>query len=215
MRIVIAGGHGQIALLLARQLAERGHRPVNLIRSPAQRADAEATGATPVVFDLESGTAQELAVHVSGADGVVFAAGAGPNSTAERKLTVDRDGATLLAAAAKRADVSRYVMVSAIATDDFDPSSDEVYQIYLRAKSEADASLRDSGLDWTIVRPGRLRNDAPTGRVTVAASTGPGSVPRADVAAVVLGCLEQPRTIGQQFELITGDTPIAQALAAL
>lgn len=214
MRIVIAGGHGQIALLLARRLTDAGHVPVSLIRNPAHAADVAQAGGTPLVLDLEATSAADLAAHLEGADAVVFAAGAGPGSTAERKLTVDRDGATLLAAAAEQAGVRRYVLVSAMAADSFDPDSDDIFQVYLRAKSEADAAVRGTGLDWTIVRPGGLTNDAATGRVTIAESTGRGSIPRADVAGVVFGCLRTAATIGRQFEVISGDTPIAEAVAS-
>ena len=213
MRIVIAGGHGKIALLLARQLVESGHQAVSIIRNPAHADEVEATGAEPVVLDLEQATSGELAARLDGADAVVFAAGAGGGSTAERKLTVDRDGATMLIAAAELAGVRRYVLISAMAADSFDPDSSEIFQVYLRAKSEADAALRNSDLDWTIVRPGGLTDDAPTGSVRVAESTGRGTIPRADVAAVVLHCLTHNATIGRQFEVISGDTPIADALA--
>jgi uncharacterized protein YbjT (DUF2867 family) len=215
MRIVIAGGHGQIALLLARQLVEAGHVAVSLIRNPDHAAEVAQAGAKPVVLDLEQSAPADLAEHLYGADAVVFAAGAGPNSTAERKLTVDRDGATLLAAAAQQAGVSRYLLVSAIATDDFDPDSDEIYQVYLRAKSEADAAVRATDLTWTIVRPGGLTDEPGTGLVQVAESTGRGSIPRADVAAVLVACLADDSSIGHQFEVISGDTAIADAIASL
>lgn len=215
MRVVIAGGHGQIALLLSRQLSDAGHQPVGLIRNPEHIADLQQVGADPAVVDLESAPVNELAGHLAAADAVVFAAGAGPNSTAARKETVDRGAAILLAQAAAAAGVRRYVMVSALNTDDFDPDSEEIFQIYLRAKSEADAALRDTSLDWTIVRPGGLTDDDPTGLVTIASSTGRAQIPRADVAAVIVAALLDPSTIGKQFELISGDTPIAEALAAL
>jgi uncharacterized protein YbjT (DUF2867 family) len=213
MRIVIAGGHGQIALLLAQQLVQSGHQPVNIIRNPAHVDEVTATGAEPVLLDLEQATSSVLATQLAGADAVVFAAGAGPGSTAERKLTVDRDGATLLLAAAELAGVTRYVMISAIGADTFDADSTETYQVYLRAKSEADAALRNSDLQWTVVRPGGLTNDPGTGNVTMAESTGRGTIPRADVAAVVVQCLTTPGTIGKQFEVISGDTPIEAGLA--
>ena len=150
-----------------------------------------------------------------GADAVVFAAGGGPSSGAARKLTMDRDGAVLLADAAERAGVRRYVMVSALAADSFDPESADVFQVYLRAKSEADADLRRRDLDWTVVRPGGLLDDPPTGRVRVAPSTGRGSVPRADVAAVLVELLVHGLGVRTQFELVSGDTPIPEALRAL
>ena len=215
MKIVVAGGHGQIALILQRLLAQAGHTPVGLIRTPEQAGDLEQVGSTPLVLDLEQIEVAELATHLVGADAVVFAAGAGPGSSAERKLSVDRDGAVLLADAAQAAGVRRYVMVSARATDDDDPYSDDVFQVYLRAKSEADADLRRRDLDWTIVRPGGLTDDEPTGRVRVADSTGRGSVPRADVAAVVAELLTSGGAVRVQFELIEGDTPITEALAGL
>jgi uncharacterized protein YbjT (DUF2867 family) len=215
MRIVIAGGHGQIALLASRLLADAGHQPVGLIRSAAQGGDLVAAGSEPSVLDLEQTDVATLAEVLEGADAVVFAAGAGPSSGAPRKLTLDRDGAVLLADAAERAGVRRYLMVSAIAADTFDAASDDVFQVYLRAKSEADADLRRRDLDWTVVRPGGLTNDPPTGRVRVAAETGPGTVPRADVAAVLVALLTSGAGVGAQFELISGDTPIAEAVAAL
>jgi uncharacterized protein YbjT (DUF2867 family) len=215
VRVVVAGGHGQIALVLQRMLAQAGHRPVGIIRRPEQAGDLEAVGSTPLVLDLEQTDVDTLATQIAGADAVVFAAGGGPNSGAARKLTVDRDAAILLADAAEAAGVRRYLMVSALATDDYDGDSEDVFQIYLRAKSEADADLRDRDLDWTIVRPGGLTNDPPTGLVLAAASTGGGSIPRADVAAVLADLLVSGRAVRVQFELISGDTPIRDALAGL
>jgi uncharacterized protein YbjT (DUF2867 family) len=215
MRIVIAGGHGQIALHLERLLAARGDEPVGLIRNPDHAADLQAAGATPVVVDLERATVDQLAASLAGADAVVFAAGAGPGSGVDRKDSVDRAAAALLADAAQAAGVRRYVMVSAMGADGYDPDSTDVFQVYLRAKAQADADLRGRDLDWTVVRPGGLTNSAPTGLVTLGDSTGRGSIPRADVAAVLLAVLDHPTTVGKQFELISGPTPIAEALAQL
>ena len=209
MKIYIAGGHGKIALLLARQLATAGHEPVAIIRNPAQGVDVAAVGATSVVLDLEASSPEQIADVVTGADAVVFAAGAGPGSTPERKLTVDRDGAIKLADAAAAAGVQRYVLVSAIGADSFDASSEDVFQIYLRAKSEADAHVRGTSLDWTIVRPGGLTDDAPTGRVTIGETVERGSIPRADVASVLFEALANGRWVGEQFEVVSGDTPIS------
>ena len=211
MRILIAGGHGKIALLLSRLLRDAGHEPVGIIRNPDHADDLRSAGAEPLIFDLENGTAEELAGQLAGADAVVFAAGAGPGSGAARKRTMDRDGAILLADAAERAGVQRIVVVSAHATDRFDPESDDVFQIYLRAKSEADADIRARTLDWTIVRPGSLTDDPPTGRVQVGDSVPPGRIPRADVAAVIASVLLQGRALRRQFELTSGDTPIEDA----
>jgi uncharacterized protein YbjT (DUF2867 family) len=145
----------------------------------------------------------------------VFAAGDGPGSGVARKQTVDRDAATLLADAAESAGVARYVMVSAISADDrsLDEHYDEIFRAYIRAKSEADADVRArSALHTTIVRPGLLTDESGTGRVRVADSTGRGEIPRADVAAVLLAVLDSPATAGRTFEVIGGETPIAEAL---
>lgn len=213
MRIVIAGGHGQIALLLTRRLAERGDVGVGLIRNQDHEAEVVAAGGEAALFDLEAGSVEQLTDIVRGADAVVFAAGAGPNSTAARKRTVDRDGAVMLAEAALGAAVRRYVLVSSMGADDFDPESGEIFQLYLRAKSEADAAVRARELDWTIIRPGGLTDDPATGRVQIAESTGRGSIPRDDVAAVIVAALNEPATIGRQFEVISGQTQISEALA--
>jgi uncharacterized protein YbjT (DUF2867 family) len=215
MRVVIAGGHGQIALHLERMLADRGDRAVGIVRNPAHVADVEQAGAQGVVLDLENSTVDQVAEVVTGADAVVFSAGAGPGSGAARKLTVDRDAAILLADAATATRVRRYVMVSAYGADDYDPNSPDVFQVYLGAKSEADAAIRARDLDWTIVRPGGLTNTPGTGAVRLGDSVGRGSIPREDVAAVLLNVLNLPSTAGRQFEVIGGTTPIGDALAAL
>jgi uncharacterized protein YbjT (DUF2867 family) len=215
MRVVIAGGHGQIGLLLAARLARAGHQPVGLIRNPQHEDEVQAAGAQAVLIDLEAVSAVELSDHLGAADAVVFAAGAGPGSNSDRKLTVDRDAAALLAEAARLAQVRRFVMISAMGADTFESGSTEVFQVYLRAKSEADAALRATDLDWTIVRPGALTNDRGTGLVMAAARTGHGSIPRADVAEVIEQCLVQALAVGVQFDLIGGSTPVDAALVAL
>lgn len=209
MKVFIAGGHGKIALILERILAGDRHEVIGIVRNPEHVADVEATGASALVLDLEQADAATLAAHLEGADGVVFAAGAGPGSSAERKLTVDRDGAILLADAAERAGVGRVIVVSAIHTDRFDPDSDDVFQVYLRAKSEADADIRmRDGLDWTIVRPGSLTDDPGTGMVQVGESVPHETIPRADVAALIAELLTSGKAIKKQFEVVSGSTPI-------
>jgi nucleoside-diphosphate-sugar epimerase len=215
MRVVIAGGHGKIALMLERLLAEAGHEPVAIIRNPDQRDDIDATGAVAVVLDLEHASVDEVGQVLKNADAAVFAAGAGPGSTPERKFTVDRDAAILLADAAEAAGVPRLVVVSAMATDDFDSDSDEVFQLYLRAKSEADASVRERDLDWTIVRPGGLTNEPGTGRVRAATTAPRASIPRADVAATIAALLTSGGASRTQFELVSGEDPIDEAIASL
>jgi uncharacterized protein YbjT (DUF2867 family) len=209
MDILVAGGHGQIALRLLKLLASQGHTARGLIRRPEQATDLQAVGAVPVLGDLENDPS--LAPYVKGADAVVFAAGAGPGSGPARKRTVDLGGAVKLADAAIDQHVRRYVMVSSIGAQD--PSSGGQMQPYLEAKAEADAYVVASGLDCTIVRPGHLTDDPGTGLVSVTRELGNrGPVPRDDVAAVLAACLVTPATIGVTFELFTGHTPIAEAL---
>ncbi|GAA0991729.1 SDR family oxidoreductase [Subtercola frigoramans] len=215
MRIAIAGGHGAIALLTEKRLAEAGHEAVAIIRNPDHAADVLVAGGIPVVIDLEAVDAQTLARDLQGVDAVVFAAGAGPGSSAERKLTVDRDGAVLLADAAELAGIRRFVLVSSMGADASLPDSDDVFQVYLRAKGEADEAVRSRDLDYTIIRPGGLTDEAGTGQVTLAGSTGRGGIPRDDVAAIIVATLLDGTGIGAQFEAIAGDTPVAEALEAV
>jgi nucleoside-diphosphate-sugar epimerase len=219
MRVVIAGGHGKIALILEKLLADRGDSVAGLIRNPAHVDDLRSVGAEPQVLDLENASVSEVARALTGADAVVFAAGAGPGSGAARKITVDRDAAILLADAAEAAGVDRYLMISAMGAADADTAADgrdEVFGAYLRAKAEADDALRArSALNSTIVRPGLLTDEPGIGRVRAAESTGRGSIPREDVAATLLGLLDAPASGGVTFELISGDTPIPDAVSAL
>ena len=211
--VVIAGGHGQIALRLARLLSARGDAVRSLIRNPGHEAGVHATGAEPVLADMER--LDDLAELVEGADAVVFAAGAGPGSGPERKRTVDLGAAVKLLEGARRTGVRRYLMISAMGAAD-PAGGAEAMRPYLEAKAQADAALAASDLDWTIVRPGGLTDEPGTGRVEVAPSLGRrGSVTRDDVAAVLVGCLDQPRPVRASFDLLQGDTPIAEALAAL
>ncbi|MFJ2089998.1 SDR family oxidoreductase [Streptomyces sp. NPDC087901] len=212
MRIVIAGGHGQIALRLERLLAARGDEAVGVIRNPQQSEDLRAAGAEPLVLDLESASVEQTAEVLRGADAVVFAAGAGPDSGTSRKDTVDRGAAVLFADAAQQAGVRRYLVVSSMGADPDHPG-DEVFDVYLRAKGAADAYVRSRpALDWTILRPGMLTNDAGTGQVLLAASTGRGPVPRDDVAAALLELLDTPATAGLTLEMISGNVPVSVAV---
>ncbi|WP_351226620.1 SDR family oxidoreductase [Streptomyces sp. NPDC002133] len=215
MRIVIAGGHGQIALRLERLLSASGHEVAGIIRKPEQADDLREAGAEPVLLDLESASVEQVAAHLQGADAAVFAAGAGPGSGAARKDTVDRGAAVLFADAAERAGARRYIIVSSMGGDP-DHKGDDVFDVYLRAKGAADAYVRTkSGLDWTILRPGMLTNDAGTGLVRLEARTGRGPVPRDDVAAVLAELLETPATAGLTLELISGSVPVAVAVKAI
>jgi uncharacterized protein YbjT (DUF2867 family) len=213
MRILIAGGHGQIALLLSRRLAGRGDSVAGLIRDPDQAADVTAAGAEPVVADLEAVDAATLAGHLAGADAVVFAAGAGPGSGIPRKDTVDRAAAVLLADAAEIAGVRRYLLISAMGAGGRISGADPVFAAYLQAKAAAETDLRGRDLDWTILRPGGLTNDPASGSVRLEPHVERGRVPRDDVAAVLVALLDEPRTAGATLELVGGDTPVRDAVA--
>jgi uncharacterized protein YbjT (DUF2867 family) len=226
--VAIAGGHGKIAMILGQLLAERGETVRGLIRNPDQSDDLRAIGVEPAIADLESES--DIASAIRGADAVVFAAGAGPGSGDARKKTVDRDGAVKLIEAAKAEGVSRYLIVSSMGADKAPEDGSEGFGAYLQAKFEADEAVRASGLDYTIVRPGGLTDDPGTGLdytivrpggltddpgtglVTIAEHADRGKIPRADVAAVFVACLDKPSTIGKSFDVISGTTPIPDAL---
>jgi nucleoside-diphosphate-sugar epimerase len=214
MRVAIAGGHGQIALRLAKVLSQRGDEAVALIRNPDHADDVKQAGAKPVLVDLEHAGEDDVAQAIAGCDAVVFAAGAGPGSGPERKDTMDYGGAAKLITAAKQAGIDRYVIVSSMGAN-AETRGDDTFSVYLRAKGRADDAVRASGLDATVVRPGGLTNDAGTGLVKLGESVPRGQVTRDDVAAVLAAVLDSPNTIGCTVELIGGDTPIAEAVKAI
>jgi nucleoside-diphosphate-sugar epimerase len=220
MRIVIAGGHGQVGLRLGALIAGGAHTVVGLVRGVSQITDLRAVGVTPIVLDLEDSTLDEVAGVLTGADAVVFAAGAGPGSGAARKDAVDRAAAVLLADACERAGVPRYLLVSSMGVEQVRDGAapegvDEVFAAYLRAKLAAEDDLRARDLEWTVLRPGRLTDQAGTGRVRLAERVERGDVPRDDVAAVLAALLDAPGTAGAVLELVSGDTPVADAVASL
>ena len=207
MRVAIAGGHGKIAMELTRLLDERGDEVRSLIRNPDHAAAVRDVGATEAIAcDLETADAEEVAGAVGTADAIVFAAGAGPGSGPERKETMDYGGVVKLLAAARRNNVPRFVVISSMGADP-DRAGDETFDVYLRAKGKADAAVRESGLEYLIVKPGMLTDDRPAGKVEVAESVERGEIPRADVAAVIATLLRDgvpSRTV----EVVGGATPI-------
>jgi uncharacterized protein YbjT (DUF2867 family) len=211
MLVVIAGGHGKVALRLARLLHERGDRVRSLIRNPAHASDVEGAGGEPVVSDLEHESEDAVAQAIAGAQAVVFAAGAGPGSGPERKWTVDYGGAVKLINAARARGIGRYVMLSSRGADP-DAARSDTFGVYLRAKGLADAQLRASGLAYTIVRPGWLTDDPGTGHVRASDHVDDGKISRDDVAAVLAFTVHDGALAGVTFEVIAGDEPIEQAL---
>ncbi len=213
MEVVVLGGHGKIGRRLLALLAEGGHKARGVIRNPDHAPDLEEIGATPIVFDLE--TEDGLESHLASATAVVFAAGAGPGSGPERKRTVDLGGALKLIDACRAAGVTRYLMVSSINADRPERWSEQM-RPYLEAKRDADEAVIASGLKYTVVRPGVLTDDEGSGRVEVGTPLpDSGSIPRADVAAMLYALLEAPATAGLAFDLISGETPISEAIASL
>jgi len=209
----VIGGHGQVGLRLLRLLARNGHRSRGVIRKAEQARDLEAAGAEAVLCDLERG--HDLRPHVGAADAIVFAAGAGPGSGPERKRTVDYGAAVKSMEAARDLGVTRFVIVSSIGTHDVAGAA-EPMRPYLQAKRDADDVLKQSGLEWTIVKPGHLTDAPGTGRVQVSRRFGGrADVPRDEVALVLLECLQAPNTIGVEFELFEGDVPAREAVRSL
>jgi uncharacterized protein YbjT (DUF2867 family) len=220
MRIVLAGAHGQVARRLGRLLSGRGDSVVGIVRNPDHSADLTGDGVSPVVLDLETASVDDVARALAGADAVVFAAGAGPGSGVARKDTVDRAAAVLLADAAELAGVRRYLLVSSMGVDSVadgrQPAGmDEVFVAYLRAKRAAEQDLlARAGLSTTVVRPGALTDDPGTGRVTLAPHVDRGSIPRDDVATVLVTLLDADRG-GAVLEVVSGPIPVDEAIAAL
>jgi uncharacterized protein YbjT (DUF2867 family) len=214
MRVAIAGGHGKVALRLTRLLHERGDEIRSLIRRAEHAGDVRSAGGEPLVCDLESAGVEQVADGLDASDAVVFAAGAGPGSGPARKETMDYGGAVKLIAAARSKGIDRYVMVSSMGANPA-RQGDDAFTAYSRAKGRADAELEGSGLEYTIVRPGRLTDDPGTGRVRAGEDVGRGSISRDDLAAVLLATLLTPSTIGKAFEVVSGDVPTDQAVASI
>lgn len=213
--VAIVGGNGQIARLLHPLLVARGHTPVALVRQESYRAELEDLGAEVRLLDIESSTAADFGTAFAGAHAVVFAAGGGPDGDIERKRTVDLEGALKSIEGAQQAGISRFVQVSAINVDEpVAADASPVWKAYVEAKRDADIALRDSGLDWTIIRPGGLTDDAGTGLVELGQQVARAEVPRADVAAVIAEVVDSGAGIGAQWNLVSGETPVAEAIAS-
>lgn len=214
MIVSIVGGHGSIARLLTPRLASMGHTVRGLVRDEGQFDDLRSDGAEPVLLDVEASSDDEFDVALADSDVVVFAAGAGPGSGPERKNSLDRDGAIDAVHAAERIGADRFVIISSMGADD-PPDDDETFSVYLRAKAAADEVARAADIDATIVRPGGLTDDAPTGSVRIAASTGRGEIARSDVATVLAALIDTDRGRNTTVEVIAGDIPVAAAVANL
>jgi len=216
-KIAIIGGHGKVALKLSGNLTKDGAEVTSVIRNPEHRDDVAATGATPLVLDVENSTTAEIAAALDGHDAVVWSAGAGGGSP-ERTYAVDRDAAIRSMDAADQAGVRRYVMVSYLgAGPDHGVPEDNSFHAYAEAKAAADAHLRQSGLDWTILGPGSLTDGEGNGLIEAnPADTSDGTdTARANVALVAAAVLAEPKTAGHTIEFRDGSTPVADAVKSL
>lgn len=211
MDITIVGAHGSVAMYMHPMLKEKGHTVRGIIRKEEQAGDLREAGAEPVVCDIEE--TEDISDAVGNVDAVVFAAGAGPGSGVERKWSVDRDGAIKLIKAAKKNNIDRYVLISAMGVEN--PRGDEVFRAYLQAKAEADEALRNSDLEYTIIKPGALTDEKGTGKIAIGQDLAKGKIPREDVAAVLTEILETPETACMQLELTSGNMPIKEAIENL
>lgn len=210
MRILIAGANGSTGTRVVRLLADGPHEPLAMIRDEAQSPKFEEMGVATVLADLE----EPVGHAVEGCDAVVFAAGSGAETGLDKTRSVDRDGAIRLVDAAEAEGADRFVMLSSMGAD---PTAEGGgMNVYYRCKGVADVHLHDSGLVHTVVRPGRLTDDEGAGRIDAAVSLDrAGEIPRDDVARVLVECLDREATFGRTFEILSGETPIEQALESL
>lgn len=213
--IAIVGGYGKISRRLVPLLRERGDAVVPLVRRAEQAAVLLDLGARPRFLDIERADVDAFAAAFDGVDAVVFAAGGGADGNVLRKRSVDLEGAIKSLAGCAAAGVRRYVQVSAIGVDakvGLDESA--AWASYVVAKRDSDEAVRESGLDWTIVRPATLLDTPGTDRVTLGSDLEPQGVTRDDVAATIAAVLDEPRAIGRQWDLVGGDASVAAALEA-
>ncbi|MFC3041885.1 SDR family oxidoreductase [Virgibacillus xinjiangensis] len=215
MKTLIVGANGKIGKHLVRKIVENGQEARAMIRKEEQASYFEDLGAETVVVDLED-SVESIQKAVEGVDAVVFTAGSGPNTGKDKTILIDLDGAVKTVEAARAANVERFVLVSS-----FDTSREAIVEApssfspYVAAKRYADVALRNSGLSYTIVHPGILTNDDATGKVSAAEKVQRGEVPREDVAEVLYQTLQTSSTIGKAFQVVSGDTPVKEAVESL
>ncbi|WP_114854636.1 SDR family oxidoreductase [Brachybacterium sp. YJGR34] len=212
MEIALIGGHGKVALLAAPLLVQAGHTVHAVIRNPEHAEEVEATGASPVLADIETLDAGGWDALLEGRDAVIWSAGAGGGDPA-RTIAVDQEAAIASMESAQRVGARRYLMVSYFgAALDHGVPEDNPFHTYAEAKARADEHLRGTALDWTVLGPSGLTLEEPTGRIDLAAAEA-GTVSRANVARVIAATAEEPATVGRTVRFNDGDTPIAEGLA--
>lgn len=213
MKVVIVGGHGKVGLRLGQLLSAAGDQPVGLIRDEAQAGALRLVGVEPALVDLTGATIEDLATAFTGADAVVFSAGAGGKGGPEATNAIDGVGAVKAVDAAVRAGVGRFLMVSVFMDAGRGRNLSDTFENYMRVKRDSDVHLVASGLDWTILRPGTLTDEPGTGRIRLGAAIPYGAVSRDDVAATLAALLDSPGSSGHVLELTEGEAPVAEAVA--
>jgi uncharacterized protein YbjT (DUF2867 family) len=210
MKVLVIGANGNTGTRVVHLLKRGGHEPRALIRHVDQKPKFDAMDTETVRGDLE----HDVRPALDGCDAVIFTAGSGSRTPPEKTDAVDRDGAIRVIDAAAEAGARRFVMLSAMGADP--ESRGHEISHYFRAKGVADDHLSSSGLDFTIVRPGRLSNRPAATYIDAATRLGrQGEISRDDLAEVLVACLEMPNTRGKTFEVLTGERPIEKALEAL
>ncbi|WDH82524.1 SDR family oxidoreductase [Paenibacillus urinalis] len=211
MNVLVIGANGQIGRHLVSQLKENpGHTVRAMVRKQEQLEALDKSGIEAVLADLE-GTVEELAEAMKGNDAVVFTAGSGGSTGADKTLLIDLDGAVKTMEAAEKAGISRYIMVSAIYAEDRTKWPDAIKPYYV-AKHYADKWLENSSLNYTIIRPGGLKNEPGNGKVSLNPEAGESSIPREDVAAVIVAALDADNTCRKAFPLVSGRESINEVI---
>ncbi|MFC2949643.1 SDR family oxidoreductase [Virgibacillus sediminis] len=215
VKTLIVGANGKIGKHLVRKIVEGGHEARAMIRKEEQAPYFEDLGAETAIIDLED-SVDEIRKAAEGVDAVVFTAGSGPNTGKDKTILIDLDGAVKTVEAAQAAGVERFVLVSSFDTSrEAIQESPSSFSPYVVAKHYADKALRDSGLQYTIVHPGILTNEEATGKVDAAEVVNRGEVPREDVAEVLFQTLQTDSTIGKEFQVVGGETPIHKAVQSI
>ncbi|WP_458124545.1 SDR family oxidoreductase [Paenibacillus sp. Z3-2] len=214
MNVLVIGANGQIGKLVVEQLVQEGkHKVTAMIRKPEQADALKKLGADVVIGDLE-GSVEDLAEAMKDHNAIVFTAGSGGSTGQDKTLLIDLDGAVKTMEAAEQQGISRYILVSAYGADQREKWSESIKPYYV-AKHYADRALFASDLNYTIIRPGGLENEPGTGKIAVGTDLEPGSIPREDVARVIVASLQDEKTYRMAFDLIAGDHPIEDALGKL
>ncbi|ATH94604.1 SDR family oxidoreductase [Bacillus glycinifermentans] len=214
MKVFIVGANGQIGKHLTSMLKESSEHQVRaMVRSEEQAETLKRSGIETALANLE-GTVHEIAEAAKGCDAIVFTAGSGGKTGADKTLLVDLDGAAKTIEAAEKAGIQRFIMISVLQAHHRE-NWNEAIKPYFVAKHYADKILERSSLTYTIIRPGGLLNEPGTGKIKAAENLERGTIPREDVAATVAAALSEERTFRRSFDLLSGETAIAEAIKAI